>query len=50
MDAWLFGVTAGSPVVWLGACAVLLAFAFLASAIPARRAAGVDPMQVLRAE
>jgi putative ABC transport system permease protein len=46
----LFGVSATSPMVLGSTCALLLVVAFLATWIPARRAASVDPMQALRAE
>jgi predicted permease len=46
----LFGVPATDPVALLGTSALLALVAFLASFIPARRAAGVDPNSVLRTE
>ena len=46
----LFGVSATDPLVLSSTCALLLVVAFLATWIPARRAAAVDPMQSLRAE
>jgi putative ABC transport system permease protein len=46
----LFGVTPRDPVTLLTAPALLVAFTLLASAVPAIRAAHVDPMIVLRAE
>ena len=46
----LFGIPAADPVAFLGTSALLATVAFLASFIPARRAAGVDPSRVLRME
>jgi len=44
----LFGVSALDPITYIGITLVLAAVTFLASYIPARRAARVDPMVVLR--
>jgi putative ABC transport system permease protein len=50
MKSFLFGVTPGDPVTF-GVVAILLTgAALLASYVPARRAAAVDPMHVLRTE
>jgi len=50
MTAQLFGVESWDPVMLMGA-SILLAFAaFVAAAIPAWRAAGVEPMVALRTE
>jgi ABC-type antimicrobial peptide transport system permease subunit len=46
----LFGVTTRDPVVFIAAPLVLLSTILLATWIPARRAASVDPMQALRNE
>ena len=47
---FLYGVTAADPVTLFGATAVLVATASLASWLPARRAARIDPAMALRAE
>jgi putative ABC transport system permease protein len=50
LTALLFGVQSGDPVI-LGAVAAILALAALiASLVPARRAASVDPLVALRTE
>jgi ABC-type lipoprotein release transport system permease subunit len=46
----LFGVTANDPVTLAAGVALLLAIALAATWIPARRAAGVQPMEALRHE
>jgi predicted permease len=46
----LFGVAPGDPLTLIVVALVLLVIAALASWIPARRAARVDPMMALRAE
>ena len=48
MSSQLFGVKFWDPVMLLLAAALLALAALLASAIPARRAAGVEPMVALR--
>jgi predicted permease len=50
IESQLFGVKASNPLVFLIAAALLSAVAFLAGWLPARRAAGVDPMVALRYE
>jgi putative ABC transport system permease protein len=46
----LFGVSARDPVVFAGVATLLAVVALAASYAPARRAAAVDPVQVLRGE
>jgi putative ABC transport system permease protein len=48
IETYLFRIDAGDWVVWLSVCSLILLCAVGASAIPARRAAKLDPMQVLR--
>jgi predicted permease len=50
LGAFLYGVATGDPLTLLIASTVLIAIAALASWIPARRAARVDPAEVMRAE
>jgi ABC-type antimicrobial peptide transport system permease subunit len=46
----LYGVTPNDPATILAGMAVLIAVALAATWIPARRAAGVQPMEALRHE
>jgi len=48
LEKLLYGVSPTDPATLAGACAVLFAVAAVASWLPARRAAGVSPMESLR--
>jgi len=50
MQSELLGLNPVDPVSFMAAAGVLLALVLVASLVPARRAAGVDPMVALRAE
>jgi len=50
LHAFLFGVSALDPLVLTLASTVVLLLALMATLLPARRAASVDPVQALRAE
>jgi predicted permease len=50
MSTLLFGVAPLDPVAYLAALAVVVTATALATYVPARRAASIDPMQTLRAE
>jgi ABC-type antimicrobial peptide transport system permease subunit len=50
MKSLLFGVSPMDPVTYAAIPLVLAACSVVASYLPARRAAGVDPMEALRAE
>jgi putative ABC transport system permease protein len=50
LRTFLFGVAASDPLTLAGASLTLVTIAALASWIPARRAAAVDPADALRAE
>ena len=50
LGALLYGVSATDLTTYLGVVLLLAAAAFVASLIPARKAAGVNPMEALRNE
>ena len=50
LKAFLYGVAPSDPIALLGAVVTLLLIAALASWLPARRAAMIDPADALRAE
>jgi len=50
MRSFLFEVAPTDPLTLAGAAGILVTFALLASWIPARRAARVDPTEALRAD
>ncbi|HYL47554.1 MAG TPA: FtsX-like permease family protein, partial [Candidatus Limnocylindrales bacterium] len=50
MSSFLFGVQPADPLTFAAVCALLLAVAFLACYVPARRATRVDPLTALRHE
>jgi putative ABC transport system permease protein len=50
MRSMLFGVTAGDPASFIAAAATILVIAVVASYVPARRTARVDPALTVRAE
>ena len=50
LESLLFGVAATDLTTFLTVAGVILASAVLATVIPARRAAAVDPMRMLRTE
>jgi putative ABC transport system permease protein len=50
LEGLLYDIQPLDPVSFAGAAAVIVALAVLASAIPARRAAAIDPAETLRAE
>ena len=50
LRVFLYGVSTSDPVTLIGATLVLVGTAVLASVLPARRAARVDPAESLRAE
>ncbi len=50
MSSLLFGVGPADPAAYLGALAVVMVAAALASYVPARRAAAIDPIETLKVE
>src|SRR5579862_9474808 len=50
VQSQLYEITSVGPGVLAGAIAVLMAAAFLAGTIPARKAASIDPARTLKAE
>ena len=50
MTSLLFGVKPTDPLVYAAVCALLIAVSLLASYLPARRAARIDPLVALRDE
>ena len=46
----LFGVAGNTTITLVAAAAILIVMAIIASVLPARRAARVDPLMALRAE
>ncbi len=50
MEAILFDVSPTDPVTYIGVTVFLLAIGLLATYLPARRAAEIDPVEALRAD
>jgi predicted permease len=50
MSSLLFGIAPTDPAAYVAALGVILAAAALASYLPARRAAAIDPVETLKAE
>lgn len=50
IEGMFYGVHSADPLIYLGAAAILMSVAVLASFIPARQAAGIEPIEALRHE
>ena len=50
MSNLVYGISSADPLTFLACSVVLLVAAFLASYLPARRAMGLNPVEVLRSE
>jgi ABC-type lipoprotein release transport system permease subunit len=50
MSSLLFGIAPLDPVAYVTATGVILAAAAVATYLPARRAARIDPVETLKAE
>ena len=50
LKAFLYGTQATDPLTFLAVGALLMAIALAAGYVPARRAAGLDPLEALRVE
>jgi putative ABC transport system permease protein len=50
LESYLYGIKPTDPLTLTGACAILAIAAVLASYLPARRAASIDPMLALRSD
>jgi putative ABC transport system permease protein len=50
MQSLLYGVRSGDPATFVSVAGILLTVGALASYVPARRAARVDPVVALRSE
>jgi ABC-type antimicrobial peptide transport system permease subunit len=50
MSSMVYGVKTSDPLAYLSACLVLVVATIVACALPARRAARLDPAVALRSE